>query len=167
MKKTLLLLLSMCIASVAYAQNVSITPTGITPAQGGSVQKLSYDAIKALPSPQRGDQAYDITYNTMRFYNGQRWVDGQVNHPYKPSLTGFRVGTTSSIHKTKSDTLGNIYVIGNFSGSISFGATTLTSAGGVDIFIAKYLPNETLSWVIKIGGTLDENFKEFVPNWHL
>jgi hypothetical protein len=160
MKKTLLLLLSMCIASVAYAQNVSITPTGITPAQGGSVQKLSYDAIKALPSPQRGDQAYDITYNTMRFYNGQRWVDGQVNHPYKPSLTGFRVGTTLGINKTKIDTLGNIYVVGNFSGSISFGATTLTSAGGVDIFIAKYLPNETLSWVIKIGGTLDENFKD-------
>jgi hypothetical protein len=159
MKNTFILLLSLCVASVAYAQNVNITPTGITPAQGG-VPKLSYDAIRALPSPQRGDQAYDLTYNTIRFYNGQRWVDSQVNHPYKPSLTGFRTESTLNPIKTKVDTLGNIYVVGNFSGTLTSGPTPIASTGGTDIFIAKYLPNETLSWLIKIGGTLDENFKD-------
>jgi hypothetical protein len=161
MKNTFILLLSLCVASVAYAQNVSITPTGITPAQGGSVQKLTYDAIRALPSPQPGDQAYDLTYNTMRYYNGQRWVDGQVNHPFKPSITGFRTGYTNFESKTKVDLLGNIYVVGSFPNSVTFGSTILTSAGSTDIYIAKYLPNETLSWAIKIGGSAEEVFRDF------
>ena len=31
----------------------------------------------------------------------------------------------------------NVYVTGNFSGSVLFGATGLTSAGGTDVFVAK------------------------------
>ncbi len=158
MKKLLFLL---CIGFSSLAQNITINPTGITPMQG-TVHKLTYDDIRALPNPQQGDQAYDLTYQTMRFYNGSRWVDTQVRSPYKPSSTGFKTSANISYSKVQVDTLGNIYVVGNFTSSITLGTTTLTSAGGVDVFVAKYLPNQSLSWAIKIGGTLDENFKDLI-----
>lgn len=158
MKKFLFLL---CVDFSTIAQNITITPTAITPLQGG-VQKLSYDDIRAINNPQPGDQAYDLTYQTMRFYNGSRWVDSQVSSPYKPSIAGFKTSNNVSFSKVQIDTLGNIYVVGNFTSNITLGNTVLTSAGGVDVFVAKYLPNQTLSWAIRLGGTLDENFKDLI-----
>ena len=38
---------------------------------------------------------------------------------------------------TAIDASGNVYVAGYFTGTISFGATTLTSAGDRDVFVAK------------------------------
>ena len=59
----------------SYAQSVTITPDGITPASGKmNYPRLSYDALIALPNPQTGDLAYDLTFNCLRVYNGQRWV---------------------------------------------------------------------------------------------
>ena len=56
------------------------------------------------------------------------------------------------------DTTGNIYMSGNFSGtSLVFGSTTLTNADTSgfyeDIFIAKYNASGTLLWAKKAGGT--------------
>src|SRR5690606_15754740 len=39
------------------------------------------------------------------------------------------------------DPVGNIYVTGEFTGSVDFGPRTLTSAGAPDIFIASYPPS--------------------------
>lgn len=50
------------------------------------------------------------------------------------------------------DGLGNIYVIGNYGSSITFGATTLSVAGSNDVFIAKYNSNGDLAWVQRITG---------------
>ncbi len=58
----------------------------------------------------------------------------------------------------------NSYVTGVFSGSATFGPgktneTTLTGAGGYDIFVAKYGPDGTLLWAKRAGGTYyDEGF---------
>jgi Domain of unknown function DUF11 len=41
----------------------------------------------------------------------------------------------------------NLYVAGQFSGTATFGGTTLTSAGGLDIFLAKYSPSGSLLWI--------------------
>ncbi|MDJ1469362.1 SBBP repeat-containing protein [Xanthocytophaga flava] len=51
------------------------------------------------------------------------------------------------------DDLGNSYVTGQIQGSAVFGTTTLISAGGNDIFIAKYDPNGNVIWVIRAGGS--------------
>ena len=53
---------------------------------------------------------------------------------------------------------GDSYVTGHFSGTATFGQdepneTTLTSAGGSDIFVAKYDPDGALLWAIQAGGT--------------
>jgi len=51
---------------------------------------------------------------------------------------------------------GNLYVTGTFSGTIQFAGTTLTSAGGLDMYLAKYTPTGELLWVIQSGGPQDD-----------
>jgi len=50
------------------------------------------------------------------------------------------------------DALGNSYVAGVFSNSITIGATTLTSTGFDDLFVAKYDPAGNVIWAIHTGG---------------
>jgi hypothetical protein len=57
---------------------------------------------------------------------------------------------------TALDAAGNVYVTGRFSGTATFGATTLTSAGGDDIFIAKLTSGGAYEWAVQAGGAQDE-----------
>ncbi|MDH6059744.1 DUF4347 domain-containing protein [Chrysosporum bergii ANA360D] len=50
------------------------------------------------------------------------------------------------------DSSGNVYTIGRFGGTATFGNTTLTSAGSDDIFIAKQNSDGTFAWARKAGG---------------
>ncbi len=54
-----------------------------------------------------------------------------------------------AIAKDASD---NIYITGSFSGVVTFGSTTLTSAGSGDIFVAKYSAAGSLLWALRAGG---------------
>ena len=47
----------------------------------------------------------------------------------------------------------NIFVVGNVSGSVSFGPTNVTSQGVADAFVAKYDSNGIFRWVRLYGGT--------------
>ncbi|MWB93604.1 T9SS type A sorting domain-containing protein [Flavobacterium sp. GA093] len=49
------------------------------------------------------------------------------------------------------DAAGNYYVTGSYSGSASFGATTLASSGESDIFIVKYDTDGNVVWTQKYG----------------
>ena len=55
------------------------------------------------------------------------------------------------------DSQNNIYITGYFSGTVDFdpsaGVTNLTSAGGYDVYVAKYTPAGALIWAISMGGT--------------
>ena len=51
------------------------------------------------------------------------------------------------------DGSGNSYISGWFSGVVSFGSTILTSAGGADVFVAKYDPSGNEIWAKCAGGT--------------
>ena len=44
------------------------------------------------------------------------------------------------------DQSGNAIISGEFQGAADFGAGPVASAGGVDIFVAKYTQNGTLAW---------------------
>jgi hypothetical protein len=55
-------------------------------------------------------------------------------------------------HGIALDAAGNSFVVGTFHGAAVFGATTLTSAGQSDIFVAKYDPNGQLLWARRAGG---------------
>jgi hypothetical protein len=53
------------------------------------------------------------------------------------------------------DAAGKLVIAGNFSAALPMGATTLTSAGGTDAFIAKLDPAAALApmWAVRLGGT--------------
>ena len=54
---------------------------------------------------------------------------------------------------------GNSYITGFFGEIVSFGDTTLTSSGSLDILIAKYSPDGTLIWAKNAGGTFRDDSK--------
>ena len=54
------------------------------------------------------------------------------------------------------DINGNVIVVGRFSGTVDFGRVYMTSAGGEDIFIAKYSPTGSLLWSKRLGGSSSE-----------
>jgi hypothetical protein len=48
---------------------------------------------------------------------------------------------------------GGAIVAGSFTGSATFGTTTLTSAGDLDAFVARIGPDGTWTWAARAGGT--------------
>jgi hypothetical protein len=54
------------------------------------------------------------------------------------------------------DAAGSVFLTGSFSTSVNFGSTVLTSAGGRDIFLAKFDANGTMQWIQSFGSTGDE-----------
>jgi chitodextrinase len=54
------------------------------------------------------------------------------------------------------DTSGNVLVTGQFQGTVDFGGGGLISAGGTDIFIAKYSSSGAHLWSKRFGGTGNE-----------
>ena len=65
------------------------------------------------------------------------------------------------------DSANNLYVTGNFGGTETYGAgdpnqTSLTSAGGADIFVAKYNSSGVIQWAKRAGRLLADH-----PEAHL
>ncbi|HLK44761.1 MAG TPA: hypothetical protein VKT18_02175, partial [Acidimicrobiales bacterium] len=52
---------------------------------------------------------------------------------------------------------GSCVVTGYFTGTATFGTTTLTSGGGRDAFVASLKADGTLSWAVSAGGTGDDS----------
>lgn len=67
---------------------------------------------------------------------------------------------TDVVRGVATDGSGNIYVTGEFTGTVNFApggaAQTLTSLGGTDLFLARYTPTGNLTWVVRIGDAGDE-----------
>jgi len=64
------------------------------------------------------------------------------------------------------DAYGNTSVTGKFQGEATFGATAISSAGGADIFIARYDANGDLMWVERAGGTGDDSGSAVAAHFH-
>lgn len=70
------------------------------------------------------------------------------------------------------DATGNMFVVGQLMGAISFGATTVSAAGGVGVFIAKLAPDCKPIWATQVAGaahasdvTLDAAGNPIVAGW--
>lgn len=70
------------------------------------------------------------------------WANGITTHT---------TGTAAA-----SDPYGNCYIIGYFSGTAVFGTVSLTTAGSIDMFVAKYASDGTLLWARRGGGSSDD-----------
>ncbi|WP_437779311.1 hypothetical protein [Sorangium sp. So ce1097] len=54
------------------------------------------------------------------------------------------------------DDFGDLFVAGNFEGSVDFGDGPLVSAGGTDVFVAKWSSDGDLLWSHRFGGPGDD-----------
>ncbi|RFS17912.1 SBBP repeat-containing protein [Emticicia sp. C21] len=175
--KSLLQAVCFCLLSLcSLAQNVTILPSGITPA-GSSWPSLSYEDILALPAPQKGNMAIDLTFDCLRFYNGKKWVklltETDSNMPSVKAWSEGGIGNDRG-EAIAVDSFGNIYVTGTFDNTITIGNTTFTDGGQTDIFIAKYNKNGELLWAKKEGQsdaegtygiTVDANGNVFIAGY--
>jgi hypothetical protein len=121
--------------------------------------RLSTEDIDAIVSPQVGDLAYDLTFKCLKQYNGIRWLcTNQDPDNIKPTMTAWGAGGASVDigYSIALDVSGNIYVTGIFGGIATFGNTTITSSGTIDIFIVKYSDKGEFQWVQKAGGNYDD-----------
>ena len=70
--------------------------------------------------------------------------------------TGLGAAGDDSAYSVAADASGNLFVTGAFTGTINLGGGPLTSAGGSDIFLARYSSDGTHMWSKRFGGTGDD-----------
>ncbi len=68
------------------------------------------------------------------------------------AMGGFGDGVSNTGSGVATDLNGNVFITGNFEGTISFGDSSLESSGLGDIFIVKYDPSGNLVWAKRAGG---------------
>jgi hypothetical protein len=73
--------------------------------------------------------------------------NGNVLWLTKGTGTGWNVG-----HDVMADNSGNVYLTGAYNIGLSFGTTTLTSSGNLDLFLVKYNSSGVPQWVISSAG---------------
>ena len=83
---------------------------------------------------------------------------GQSNNNHSWTWVNEAGGSTSADRGTSivTDSSGNVFVTGYFSGTSSFGSISLTSNGGEDIFVAKLQSNGTWLWAVKAGSSTND-----------
>lgn len=81
---------------------------------------------------------YDINGNVL-------WAKYAGNSAYDPN------------NSIATDANGNSYLTGSFSTTMTLGGITLTSAGGSDLFVAKYNTNGNVLWAKSLGNGNDES----------
>jgi hypothetical protein len=80
--------------------------------------------------------------------------DTNGTHQWSKSLGG--VGFDAGISVTK-DPSGNLFLTGSFQNSVNFGGGALNSAGGYDIFVAKFNSLGTHVWSKRLGAAGDDD----------
>lgn len=147
MKKISLFLVCICLMTSVFGQNVTINPTGITPQTSSSYPRITYNQILALPSPLKGDLAYDLTFDCLRVFNGVKWLNlltGQDINKAASLTWALKSNDFLSVVDIEKDANGNIFVIGNFKQTATFGTVQKTAVGDNDVFLAKYTDTGTL-----------------------
>ncbi len=79
-------------------------------------------------------------------------IDPSGNTVWTKSFSGYFSPTFS----LRIDSDGNCIIHGSFMTNITFGSTTLTSNGNLDVFIAKYDPTGQVLWAKNVGGLDNE-----------
>ena len=122
-----------------------------------SYPRLSSDAIDALPSPQTGDLAYDLTFKCLKHYNGTAWLctsqDPCNIFPNSTAWAALGTGFAQVANAVAVDNQGNFYITGQFGGTTTFGTVSLTATGNANIFVAKYNSSGIVQWATKAQGS--------------
>jgi hypothetical protein len=76
--------------------------------------------------------------------------------------TGVVVSSAPRRGTGRLDRAGNLYLAGTFDDDYDPGTGTLTSAGGKDVFVAKYAPDLTALWARPLGTAADDDLIDMV-----
>ncbi len=109
--------------------------------------------IPALSIPASGYRIRVVASNpnTPGTDNGSNISINGKSQQITPQWTwGQNLGTTTS-NSVATDSIGNSYVTGGFSGTVTFGSTTLTSSAQ-DVFVVKYDSAGTVLWARKASS---------------
>ena len=79
--------------------------------------------------------------------------DASGNHLWSKRFGGIGIEQGSSVTK---DASGNVLLTGYFGNSVDFGGGALVSAGGDEVFLAKYDANGNHLWSKRFGGTFGD-----------
>ena len=77
------------------------------------------------------------------------WAGAASTHP--PAVNLLLNGTSVTLGTAVEPVTGNVYITGSFTGTIAFGNIQLTSAGGNDLFVAKWSPTAQ-AWTSAVRG---------------
>ncbi|MGL4631725.1 MAG: hypothetical protein ACRCVT_11010, partial [Leadbetterella sp.] len=135
------------------AQNVSITPNGITPVQG--YQRVQYEQLDQIQNAEEGDIVYDTTFKLLRLLINGKWMPLNLkDQEFSVSIQANDLNLPFlKVSKAKNK---GYYYMGRFSNSITLGNFTLTGFGDGDIFIAKVDSNGLYKWARSIGGASND-----------
>ncbi len=104
--------------------------------------------------------AAPVTFGNKQLKNRGAWdlfvaklaaADGSLVWAVSAGAKGSQTGEDIAV-----DPAGNSYVVGTTSQTVSFGKTTLTSAGSTDVLVAKLDPDGKFVWATSAGGTGDD-----------
>jgi hypothetical protein len=74
----------------------------------------------------------------------------------------FSPDNSASTTDLATDTAGNVYLSGDFIGSLDLGGGSLANAGNTDAFIASFTPTGTHRWSLSIGGAVADHMVDIV-----
>ncbi len=160
-QKSTLLNPTSCSSSQTYDDNlrtVAVNKTNGDVYVGGQFYMSSSPTWPAIylgsvaftPASTYGDEGYIAKLNTAGTW---QWVN---------RIGGPSCCSTEDIRDIALDSLGNVYVLGEFTNTSNFGLNaneipSLTSAGTQDVFIGKINTSGTWVWSKRMGGTGNDN----------
>src|SRR5579863_9904707 len=100
--------------------------------------------------------ASTLVLSLLPSYAAAQSLQRTISTPKWTRAVSFGGSGPDSGSTVKADTGGNQYVTGSFSLTARFGKETLTSAGGTDIFLAKFGTSGELRWLLRAGGPGDD-----------
>ena len=142
------------LVATSSGQLVGVTPSGTFP----GVVTYGSEAIN-LPDVNHG---YYLRMDT----NGTA-IGSAV---FGPTALSYYDRTPAAV-----DTSDNVYLLAKYNGTITIGATTMTSVGGINAFEAKYGANDQAAWAtaitsaaVEVGGIAHDASlqKIFVSGWY-
>jgi len=105
---------------------------------------------------------YALTYNTSTYPNKVR-----INRPMVPEKFTYQrvtspnipvnTGEDDGISYMVTDSHGNLYCVGTFTGTMSISGQSLTASGFRDGYVMKYDSSGTVVWMRKVGSAIDNN----------